>query len=247
MMLYNSNEYLKSIKTYLNRKTLFFDKKFGLPRYWSNRELKKIAHLFKGDVINVSAWNDLDKEGKKYKDYFFNSKSYSISNYNADTRGLQGDDGEIFLDLTQELDNSLIKKYDVVFNHTTLEHIYEVKKEFKNLCLMTKDIVILIIPFLQQMHGDFGDYWRFTPSTIKKLFEENNFSLIYLTFNDNKNAFVYIFAIGTRHPNLWKKKIYNKFSYVCKEKCTDPFNHYIGCRSISNSFIFNLKQRLVSL
>ena len=43
---------------------LFTDRKFKVPRYWSNEELKKFAHLFKGSVINVSAWKDVDKQGK---------------------------------------------------------------------------------------------------------------------------------------------------------------------------------------
>ena len=33
---------------------------------------------------------------------------------------------KIFLDLTQPLPSDLIEKFDVVFNHTTLEHIFDI-------------------------------------------------------------------------------------------------------------------------
>ena len=127
------------------------DRKFRLPRLWSNAEIRKFAPLFQGDVVNVSAWKDVDKEGRKYRDYFTKARSYSITNYNADARGLQGVDGEIFLDLTAPLPAELKGKFDVVFNHTCLEHIFEVEKAFENLCLMSSDVVITVVPFLQQM------------------------------------------------------------------------------------------------
>lgn len=42
-------------------KTMLCEGVFRRPRLWSNSELKKIAHLFEGWVVNVSAWKDLDK------------------------------------------------------------------------------------------------------------------------------------------------------------------------------------------
>jgi len=73
------------------RKILFEDRKFRIPRIWSNSELRKFAHLFTGKVINVSAWKDLDKEGNRYKNYFINASEYWISNYKPEFRGFQGD------------------------------------------------------------------------------------------------------------------------------------------------------------
>jgi len=69
---------------------LFEDRKSKLPRLWSNRELERIAPLFTGDVVNVSAWQDQDKEGRRYRDYFRSARSYTLTNYEADARGLQG-------------------------------------------------------------------------------------------------------------------------------------------------------------
>jgi len=225
----------------------FVDRKFELPRIWSNDELKKVAHLFTGDVLNASAWKDDDKQGVKYKDYFRNARSYTMSNFKSEVRGYQGSENEFFLDLSKELDQDLIGKFDIVFNHTTLEHIYEVKKAFKNLCLLSKDIVIIVVPFLQQMHSDYGDYWRFSPLGIKKLFEENGLSLQYLSFNNHKNTSVYVFAIASKSPEKWEGRIDNSFSIGCKNVFLDTCESYVGCRSISNSLIFKLKKKFINV
>lgn len=193
---------------YKIKEAFFPDRRFRRARIWSNNELEKIALLFVGDIINVSGWKDDDKKNKKYREYFTNAKSYSISNYGGDM-GYQGKEGEILLDLEKDLDEKYISKYDVVFNHTTLEHIFEINTAFKNLCLMSRDIVIIVVPFLQQMHfsDSYKDYWRFTPFAVKKMFEKNGMSLIYLNANDGGKESVYLFAVGSKDPNKWKDKI----------------------------------------
>ena len=182
------------------------EKKYRAARIWSNEELQKIAPLFSGNIINVSAWEDSDKRGRKYEDYFINKNSYTISNY-VGQRGLQGVRDEIELDLEKDLPQELFEKYDVVFNHTTLEHIFDVQKAFSNLCHMSKDIVIIVVPFLQEMHYNqgFKDYWRFTPFAVKKLFERNNFQLSYIAANNSKNESIYVFAVGTKNYEKWKE------------------------------------------
>lgn len=112
----------------------FVDRIHRLPRIWSNRELEKFAHLFEGDIVNVSGWKDIDKEGRHYKDYFIKANSYTITNFKTEARGFQGYSNEIFLDLEKDLPANLYLHFDVVFNHTTLEHIYSVHKAFSNLC-----------------------------------------------------------------------------------------------------------------
>ncbi len=218
------------------------DRKFRLPRIWSNKELRKFAHMFEGSIVNISGWRDIDKEGNNYREYFINAHEYYISNYLAEFKGLQGYKNEFFLDLTLDLDDSLLNRFDVVFNHTTLEHIFDITKAFENLCLLTKDIIIIVIPFLQQMHGNYKDYWRFTPTVIKRLFDENGLSLLYLNFNDNKKTSIYIFAIGSKNPNKWKNKIPYKFNYLCKKSFLDEFQNNIGSNVIINPFLFRITQ-----
>ena len=180
------------------------EKVYRLPRIWSNDELKKFAHLYTGHVINVSAWQDMDKQGSFYRSYFRNAASYTISNFEAEKRGFQGYENEVFLDLEADLDPKLKGRFEVVFNHTTLEHIFDFQKAFQNLCFLSSDTVIIVVPFMQEMHGVYGDFWRFSPQAIDKMFNREGFELLYLSHNDHKSTSVYIYAIASLNPNRWK-------------------------------------------
>ncbi len=184
------------------------ERKFRLPRIWSNDELRKLAPLFTGKIVNVSGWKDMDKEGKHYRDYFSGASSYHITNYGG-FRGFQGDEEEILLDLEQDLPQELQEAFDVVYNHTTLEHVFEVKKAFQNLCAMSKDIVIVVVPFAQTQHEheNIKDFWRFTPTCIRQLFKENDMELIYEAANEHRNAGIYLIAIGTKNATHWQDKM----------------------------------------
>ncbi len=225
----------------------FIDRIYRLPRVWSNQELEKYAYLFQGDIVNVSGWKDFDKEGRYYKEYFLNADSYTITNYKAEVKGLQGYKNEIFLDLEQKLPAKLDQRFNVVFNHTTLEHVYDMKTAFTNVCNLSKDIVIIVLPFLQQYHGDYGDYWRFTPLVIKKMFEENGFKTIYQSFNSHKMSSVYIFTIASRNPEKWRA--YFKWSFTYKDPKGRGAEPYIGCNAIPNTFInfYSLFKGLIML
>lgn len=181
-----------------------------VPRKWSNKELKKFAHLFNGKIINVSAWRDEDKEGKKYKDYFINANEYYISNVEG-YRGYSGLENEIYLNLEEDLSENLEEKFDVVFNHTTLEHILDISKAFDNLVKLTKDILILVVPYVQDQHEskDYGDYWRFTPLGIVKNLERRGMKVIYLSKTPYKNTSTYLFVIASKKPEKWYEKIEN--------------------------------------
>jgi SAM-dependent methyltransferase len=212
------------------------DKKFRVPRIWSNRELEKFAHLFSGKGVNVSGWKDVDKEGKKYRDYFSNISEYWITNYKSEARGFQGDqENEIFLDLEEDLDESMYSKFDVVFNHTVLEHIFDVNKAFENICKLSNDIVIVVVPFLQEQHAEYGDYWRFTPLAVEKLFQKNNMDLIYINYNDASDDSIYIFAIGTKNKDKWEN-----INYDSENQINNIKNFMLGTKAIQNSTFFRL-------
>jgi hypothetical protein len=157
-------------------------------------------------------------------------------------KGLQGFKNEFYLDLSQNLPEDYVYRFDVVFNHTTLEHIYEVKRAFQNLGNLSKDIVIIVVPFLQQMHGNYGDYWRFTPLSVKNLFEENGITLLYLSFNDHRHSSIYIFALGAKNPAKWENKIDYQFKVQSEKDRFDHFESLIGCRSITNSWLYKVKR-----
>jgi hypothetical protein len=179
------------------------DRQFRLARQWSNREVRRLGALFTGDIVNVSGWLDDDKEGGKYAAYFPNRASYAITNYGG-TSG-SGADGEIPLDLESDLSAELARRFDVVFNHTALEHIFEVRKAFANLCAMSRDLVVVVVPFAQVEHytDSFGDYWRFTPQAIKRMFETNGFTEVYCAVSPDPDAAVYVLSVGARDAAKW--------------------------------------------
>ena len=180
---------------------------FRAVREWSNQEIRKIAPFCKGDIVNVSAGDDEDKEGNYYKDYFLNAKSYSMTNWNAgEFRGYKERENEYLLDLTSDLPDSYFCRFDVVLNHTTLEHIFPVQKAFLNLTLITRDLLLLIVPFSQAQHEtiSFKDYWRFTPSCIRELMHVNDLHVIYEAESPYINSSIYLFVVGTKQPEKWK-------------------------------------------
>lgn len=172
------------------------------PRDWSNAELRRFAPQFDGAVINVSGWRDEDKTGGHYRDYFKAATAYHISNYRGES-GITGAVGEVFIDLEADLPPELAGQYQVAFNHTTLEHVYDIRKAIANICALSFDTVILVTPFLQQVHyieGSFGDWWRPTPMCIERLLEEQGFHVVYQSCNDNPWYIVYVFTIACRDP-----------------------------------------------
>jgi hypothetical protein len=219
--------------------SLLTDRKFRSARQWSNMELRKFSKNLKGKVVNVSAWKDMDKEGSYYKEYFTSAEEYFITNWKDNAKGFQGNSkNEYFLNLEDDhMPSELLNKFDVVFNHTTLEHVFEIDNAFKNLCLLSKDMVITVVPFLQEQHIDTGfqDYWRFTPQAIKKLYEKNNFELIYINFNDQKKSSIYVFGIGVKNKD--------KFQWVEKNsdnKLKDVDKIEIGKLHFKNSIFYKL-------
>ncbi|CAN2048446.1 Methyltransferase type 11 domain-containing protein [Candidatus Magnetomoraceae bacterium gMMP-1] len=181
--------------------------RYSNPRLWSNDELKKFADLFVGDVINISAGQDKDKENRTYRDYFSKANSYTISNYKRlfNNSNLYN---EIELDLNVPLpiEKDIISRFDVVFSHTVLEHVYDVKIAIKNLCKLSKDIVITIVPYIQSFHheeGIYNDYWRLSPYAISNLFSEHSFKTIYISWNNDPIGNIYIFHIASKCPDRW--------------------------------------------
>ena len=188
-------------KIKVNFKKFFFrneKKRFKNARLWSNTILSELGPKFTGDIINVSGWRDSDKSNKFYgQDYFINSSTYAISNWHTESHGYEGVETNYLINLEEELnEKKLINNWDVVFNHTVLEHIFNVDNAIKSLCKMSRNYVIIVVPFLQEDHTDYGDYWRFTPRCLKKHFEKNNFRLVFISANDNKHDSIYIVAVA---------------------------------------------------
>jgi hypothetical protein len=187
---------------------IFVDRKYDRARMWSNDVLRQIAPVFSGEIANVSGWDDRDKEGKTYRDYFSGHAGYSLTNYPGHC-GYAGRLGEIELDLTDDLPDSLSQRFDVVFNHTTFEHIFEIRKAFANFCEMTRDAAIVVVPFSQVQHesDSWGDYWRFTPTCLRKLFAENGLEIVYESESRDRSGAVYLLFVGSRKPEYYDGRL----------------------------------------
>lgn len=217
---------------------LTLDRVHRLPRLWSNQELATIGTLFDGDVVNVSAWRDEDKAGRRYRDYFPRARSYAITNYRSDMRGLQGWKGEMFLDLEEELAPERRGAFDVVFNHTTLEHVYEFRRAFANLCALSRDVVIVVVPWLQPYHSDYGDYWRFSPLAIARLFEENGLVPARISWNTDRGASIYIVAVGVRDRTRWAIT----FPFDCGQERLKHLSKPAGFDAFQDPLVTRLRQ-----
>ena len=190
------------------------DPKYRRARIWSNKELKKIAPKFSGDVINVSGWVDEDKEGKIYREYFVNANTYTISNLGGGAqkgKKLSIDDS-IDIDLNKPINTQLHQKFDVVFTHTVLEHVFNIFTAIENLCMLSRDVIITVVPFIQLVHvvdddklGSFLDYWRFTPYCLDALFKQHGFSTIYISGTNLKSTSLYYIHICSKNPHKWKE------------------------------------------
>jgi hypothetical protein len=186
------------------------DRRFRVARVWSNRKLRQFAPLFGGEVVNVAGGQDIDKEGSHYREYFTRAARYSLTNIHPGTlRGFQGRDDEMMLDLAGDVPPQLCRRFDVAFNHTTLEHIFEARRAFANICELSRDIVIIVAPFCQVQHhqSDYGDFWRFTPGCIRALFAENGCEVLHEDANNDFNAAVYLFFIASRDAARWRPRL----------------------------------------
>jgi len=183
------------------------DRQFRLARHWSNRELRKLAPHFDGNVANVSAGDDIDKEGSTYREYFSNASTYHTTNwFPGARRGFQDREGEYLLDLTDTVPDELTHRFDAVLCHTVFEHVFEVTRAFQNMCLLTRDVAIVIVPFAQVQHeaNSYFDFWRFTPRCLAHLFQRNDMEVVYESWNNEPNASVYILSVASRTPERWQ-------------------------------------------
>jgi hypothetical protein len=187
---------------------LFPKRRFRNVRFWSNWELRRLAPIFPGEVVNVSAWDDRDKEGGRYADYFTQKTGYYTTNI-AGERGAQGRENEFHLDLTEDVPPELRRRFDVALNHTTMEHIFDVRKAFASLCELSRDVVIVVVPFAQVQHEceSYLDYWRLTPTCLRYLLEENGLTPIYESESPHPHAAVYLLMVGSRQPRRWEGKL----------------------------------------
>lgn len=176
------------------------------PRRFSNLVLRKYLAHMSGHIVNVSGWRDSDKEGGRYRDYYAISDRYVVS-------GIVGEGGidseipmdceAVYLDLNQPLEAAHVGKFDVVFCHTVLEHVFDAATALRNLALLSRDVVVVVVPFSQSVHytDSYLDYHRFSPYALKEFFEGEGFSVLLCDHNAQSFFPVYVTFIASRMPN----------------------------------------------
>lgn len=175
-------------------------------RRWSNEFIRAIAPAVEGNVVNVSAWKDEDKEGRHYRDYFTAAASYTTTNYD----GWRGADtpADYSVDLLSPVPDELKGRFDCVFNHTTLEHIYDCHRALLTLCDLSSDAVLIIVPWMQQLHGpEDGDFWRFSPYAMRRMLADNGFEVVAESAGPTSAKVQYLGHFAARDAAKWRGKI----------------------------------------
>ena len=157
---YRNMSYLKILKT-----------KIFTPVIWPSlqEELKEYFKYFNGNVLNAGA-------GDRDISPFISGKLF-----NQDLPGgLHTKNVHVY----SNLDNIPIKDgfFDAIICNAVLEHVDnpdKVIKEF-NRVMKRGGYLYLCVPFLQPEHLDPGDFQRYTKYGLKKLVEENGFSVVKL-------------------------------------------------------------------
>jgi hypothetical protein len=179
------------------------------PRRSTNRVLRKYLPAFGGEIINVSGWEDRDKEGSFYRNYFGERSRYVVSNISGETgmpQTMPEDVESIYLDLDEPLPRKLEAAFDVVFSHTVAEHVFNPHQTFESLSSMSRDTVITVVPFAQGVHhtSSYGDYVRLTPLFLKRFFQERGFTVLLSVSNDQPFLPTYIVFIASLQPSRYE-------------------------------------------
>jgi hypothetical protein len=180
-------------------------------RTYSNVCLKRILTLLNvTSVLNVSGWDDGDKEGGRYADYFSQKvDKYEVSHFENDYLRSDTDISKLVIDL-EDINYQAVEKFELVFSHTVLEHVFDQHNAFRIMCSLAEKYVVGVVPMINVLHWEetYGDYWRFTPHGIRKLFENNGFKLVHLEIGPTSSISQYIIFIGARNGITYARNLH---------------------------------------
>jgi hypothetical protein len=163
-------------------------KKIGNPEILNNQLIKKINDTkidlfyiknksdFRDTILdNLNSHESILDIGKGMREKFIQIKSK-----NVETLDVNQFDGypDIIFDLCDDLDISLVKKYDKIICLAILEHVYNPFKAVNNLkeMLTNNGIIYGYAPYLYHYHAPkslkFQDYFRFSKDALIYLFKD---------------------------------------------------------------------------
>lgn len=142
----------------------------SLPRILINNRMEKTEEI-KGKILDLASGT---KRPSYYRFLKVDKNSNIVSVDISDERNpdIKADLGKPF--------PFKDKEFDCVFCFNLLEHIFNYQNVISESSRVLKESGRLIgtIPFFGSVHADPDDYWRYTQSTLKKLFETAGFSEI---------------------------------------------------------------------
>jgi SAM-dependent methyltransferase len=156
--------------------------------------MKKIKELLKGKtlwrVLGNIQFENVDLRGKKGIDLGSKSDGASLYRYIK----VNDQTNITFTDINPVAKKSVIKidlekkinlesdEYDVVILNNTLEHIYNhqncINESFR--ILKKNGTCVGSVPFIKRIHYDPDDYFRYTSSSLKRIFMEAGFKDIHI-------------------------------------------------------------------
>jgi SAM-dependent methyltransferase len=124
-------------------------------RVESNALLREWCADVTGAVLSVGSGGDIDKEGRRYRDYFTKAVTYVTSDI------VPGCD--VNLDL-RRVPLSFTSTFDAIFCSGVLEHVDDVEAAIDGCwrILRPNGVLLVGVPFKQPIHRAPGDFWRFT-------------------------------------------------------------------------------------
>jgi SAM-dependent methyltransferase len=138
----------------------------------ARKESNKWLHLncrdIKGDVLSIGSGNDADNEGDHYRNYFPMATSYTTSEISEEFRC------DLILDV-RSMPETKDGSYDCVFCSGVLEHVDDCQAGLREITRILKagGILLLGVPFRQQIHMGSQDFWRFTEYGIRYLLKDS--------------------------------------------------------------------------
>lgn len=134
-------------------------------------------HYAKGKLVDLGCGvKPYESIFTPYIDSYFgvDFKPTSESNYGKNTQA------DLYVDCTNTGLGS--ESFDTLLSTQVMEHILETD-QYLSECyrlLRKNGHGIFTVPFLWQLHSEPYDYFRFTPFSLKKLFEKNGFKIIQI-------------------------------------------------------------------
>lgn len=126
-------------------------------RAQSNEVLKRWCPEITGHVLSIGSSTDSDGNGKKYREYFTNAKSYTTSEVGPHP------DCDLVLDV-RHMPEIPSRHYHAVFCSGVLEHVDDCHSAVAE-CWRVLEVdgwFLVGVPFNQPIHRAPQDFWRFT-------------------------------------------------------------------------------------